>query len=135
MHSSNALLLKIALLQAPDTDLQLLQGVTLRLCNISNEYREVNEIASTAWQELQQVSQRQLRLEIEGIITPETAILRLRKAALQGMALRCQITFSGSGTAEGVFFIPTYEERGEDADALRYRATLQSRAVITQTFV
>jgi hypothetical protein len=135
MYSSNALLLKIALLQAPDTDLQLLQGVTLRLCSVINEYREINHVAATPWQSLQQISGRQLRLEIEGIITPEPAMLRLRKAALQGAALRCQITFSGSCTAEGEFFIPSYEERGEDADALRYLATLQSRGVMTQTFV
>jgi hypothetical protein len=134
MHSSNALLLKIALLQAPDTDLQLLQGVTLRLCSISNEYREINDVAATPWQSMQHISGRQLRLEIEWIVTPEPAANRLRKAALQGIALRCQITFSGSGTAEGEFFIPAYEERGEDADVLRYRATLQSRGVLTQTF-
>jgi len=131
MKPASALTIHVALLSAPDDTFQPLKGMTVRQCELMNTHPEQQHVQATPWQTLHAVSERRYQLDIEGLVTDDIATLRLRKAALQALTLRCRIGWPGMGSSEADFVIKEYREFADADDALRFQAVIASKGEAT----
>lgn len=132
MFASKDLSVRVALLQAPDDSLLPLNGVVVRDVNISREQTVNPTIAQDNWRRHTPLVEQSIRLRLTGLLHDDAATSYVRKAGIEGVTLRMELTWPAMVTSDGHFLVTNYQEYGEPDSVLEYRVDVISTD--TQTF-